>query len=563
MRGNLSSYRQVHYIVQEVSAVDQQNNSPLTPIRVYQQVALPSAPLTVSGDVLAKVSVFLSDRPGSLAGFAATIAHAGGNISFFHYNRSIDSSRVAAEAHFRDQRGPDALLTSLNELHYRFSRTRDARDEILVTVVESVLEIKVRLPNEPGTLAAFAGLLAAHSANVLYMLYNEELDPESADIALATASPREISALLQTINEKGYYYRVVYRGGHEQAVSHIIGLKMVEKFFLRLKQILPASDVAEIKSLVESSTELYQDLVLFATEAGNNLEAGDVYETVLTFASRSRSRTGDLFTAAEMQQLSFPGPVTLYGFRLPTSENIYLFRHGEELTMIDAGHGIYYNDVKKLLRSRGMDPSQVKRIFITHPDTDHAGMAGYFEREFGTQVFMHAGSADVIANTNRAVGVMHQGLLNLNKYYTRLSIRFTECLFPARPHYFPRNRLSALGSFTHIDTFKIGPLVFDVLESLGGHTPGLVFFLNREFGLLFTSDFLLNVSSLRPEDKEHLGIYRYLLTSPNRDSRVYKEETKDLKRMMLTLQKELNAGGRTAYIFPGHGDYYAVAALAE
>jgi glyoxylase-like metal-dependent hydrolase (beta-lactamase superfamily II) len=543
--------------------VNQEADAPLSPIRVYQQIAFPRNALPVPAGVLAKFCIYLPDRPGSLAGFASAIAQAGGNISFFHYDRSMDSSRVAAETHFRDKGGPDTLLSALKEKHYLFAKTQNAQDEIFVTTVESVLEIKVRLPHEPGTLAAFAELLAVHRVNVIFMLYNEELDPESADIAMATASPREITALLQAMNEQGYHYRVVYRGSNEQEAANIIGLKMVEKFFLRLKNLLPASDIDEIRSLVESSTDLYQDLVLFATEAGNNLEAGDVYETVLTFASGSRSRTGDKFAAAEMRQLHFPGPVALYGFRLPTSENIYLFRDKEELTMIDAGHGIYYDDIKKLLRARGMDPSQVTRIFITHPDTDHAGMAGYFEREFGTRVFMHAGSADVISNMNRAAGATHQGLLNLNKYYTRLSIRFTECRFPAQPHYFRTNRLGAVGSFNVIDTFKIGPLSFEVLESLGGHTPGLVFFLNQEFGLLFTSDFLLNVKSLRPEDKEHLGIYRYLLTSPNRDSRVYKEETKALKEMMLALGRELTARGRTAYIFPGHGDYYAVGELGE
>jgi len=543
--------------------VNQEADAPLSLIRVYQQIAFPRNALPVPMGVIAKFCIYLPDRPGSLAGFASTIAQAGGNISFFHYDRSMESSRVAAEAYFLDKGGPDTLLSALKEKHYLCAKTHNAQDEIFVTTVESVLEIKVRLPHEPGTLAAFAELLAAHGANVIYMLYNEELDPESADIAMATASPQEITALLQAINEQGYHYRVVYRGSNEQEAANIIGLKMVEKFFLRLKNILPASDIAEIKSLVESSTDLYQDLVLFATEAGNNLEAGDVYETVLTFASGSRSRTGDTFAAVEMRQLHFPGPVELYGFRLPTSENIYLFRDKEELTMIDAGHGIYYDDIKKLLRARGMDPSQVTRIFITHPDTDHAGMAGYFEREFGTRVYMHAGSADVIANMNRAVGATHQGLLNLNKYYTRLSIRFTECRFPAQPHYFRTNRLGAMGSFNVIDTFKIGPLSFEVLESLGGHTPGLVFFLNQEFGLLFTSDFLLNVKSLRPEDKEHLGIYRYLLTSPNQDSLVYKEETKVLKEMMLAMGRELTARGRTAYIFPGHGDYYAVGELDE
>ncbi len=543
--------------------MNQENEVPLSPIKIYQQIAFPQSALPAPMGVLAKFCIYLPDRPGSLAGFASAIAHAGGNISFFHYDRSMDSSRVAAEAHFRDKGGPDTLLSSLTEKSYNFTKTQDTQSEIFVTTAESVLEIKVRLQNTPGTLAAFAELLAAHEANVIFMLYNEELDPESADIAMATASPREITALLQAINERGYHYRVVYRGSGEQEAANIIGLKLVEKFFLRLKDLLPASDLAEIKSLVESSTDLYQDLVLFATEAGNNLEAGDVYETVLTFASRSRSRTGEKFEAAEMRQLTFPGPVELYGFRLPTSENIYLFRHKEELTMIDAGHGIYYDDIKKLLRARGMDPSHVTRIFVTHPDTDHAGMAGYFEREFGTRVFMHAASVDVIANMNRAVGATHQGLLNLNKYYTRLSIRFTECRFPAQPHYFPAIRLDAMGPFPVIDTFKIGTLDFDVLESLGGHTPGLVFFLNRKFGLLFTSDFLLNMKSLRPEDKEHLGIYRYLLTSPNRDSRIYKEETSALKEMMLTMEKQLKTRGGSAYIFPGHGDYYAVEELVD
>jgi hypothetical protein len=90
----------------------------------------------------------------------------------------------------------------------------------------------------------------------------------------------------------------------------------------------------------------------------------------------------------------------------------------------------------------------------------------------------------------------------------------------------------------------------------------LVFFLNEEFGLLFTSDFLLNVPSLTAEEKEHLGIYRYLLTNPNRDSRIYKEETAALKTMMLDLDQRLRVRGGHATIFPGHGAYYAADTIA-
>jgi glyoxylase-like metal-dependent hydrolase (beta-lactamase superfamily II)/uncharacterized protein with ACT and thioredoxin-like domain len=539
-----------------VSTVDDSENAP---IRVYRRIA----PATAGqpGQILAKFRVSLPDRPGSLAGFASTIARSGGNISFFHYDRSLDSGRVAVEVQLADEPAVGTLLSSLRDHQYNPEPSPDVQDDVLVTAVESVLEVKVRLENAPGALASFALLLAEHDANVIYMLYDEDIDADAADIAVATEHPQEIDRLLQAVNEQGYHYRVVYRGSDEQAAANIIGLKMVEKFFLRLKKLLPSSGVDEIRSLVQSSRDLQQDLVQFATEAGNNLEAGDVFETVLTFASRSRSRTGVMFSAAEMKPVRLPGGMDLMGFRLPTSENFYLFRDSDELTMIDAGHGIYYPDIKRLLSSRGLDPSAVTRIFITHPDTDHAGSAGYFEREFGTAVFMHAGSADVMKHMNRAYG-SSGSLLNLNKYYTRLSSRFTECLFPSRPRYFSDQPVRTFCSFRVIDAFSIGPLSFDVLESHGGHTPGLVFFLNRECGLLFTSDFLLNVKSLTAEDKEHLGIYRYLLTNPNRDSRVYKEETAALKEMMLSLDEELKKKGG-ATIFPGHGDYYPASALKE
>ncbi len=532
-------------------------------MKLYLRISPASTiPGESAGTVLAKFRVYLPDRPGSLAGFASAIAQAGGNISFFHYDRSTDGSRVAVEVQLDTEDQPGALAQSLQEKQYGFTSLRTTEHDVLITAVESILEVKVRLVNKPGSLAAFARLLAQHDANVIYMLYDEDIDPESADIAMATGNPQEITVLLQAINEEGYHYRVVYRGSGEQEAANIIGLKMVEKFFFRLKKLLPSSDIAEIRSLVESSKDLYQDLVHFATEAGNNLEAGDVFETVLTFASRSRTRTGDQFSATSMGPLRFHDRIELWGFRLPTSENFYLFKDNDDLTMIDAGHGIYYEDIKKLIAKHGMVPSKVRRIFVTHPDTDHAGSSGYFEQEFGTEVFMHPDSAEVITHQNRAHGASGP-LLKLNKYYTRLSSRFTECRFPAQPQFFQTAGLGMEGQFRTIDRFMIGPLAIDVLESLGGHTPGLVFFLNREFGLLFTSDFLLNVKSLTPEDKEHLGIYRYLLTNPNKDSRVYKEETAALRKVMLDSDAELKKRGGAAFIFPGHGEYYAAAELFD
>ncbi len=526
------------------------------PFRIYRR-AESSVPeeSPSSALMLVKFHVYLPDQPGSLAGLASDIASAGGNISFFHYDRSIDAGRVAVEVQFGSEAGPQAMVRDLQKNPYSSEPLRTSSHEVEVLSLENVLEIKVRLENRPGTLASFAALLAEHNANVIYMLYDKDIDAGSADIALATRDTTEITRLLAAMNEQGRHYRVVYRGADAEGAAHVIGLKMVEKFFLKLKRLLPESDIEDLRSLVRSSAELEQDLVRFYTEAGRNLEAGDVFEKVLALASRSRAKTGDKFRALEMPPLELPGTVRLLSFRLPTSENFFLFVHGGELTMIDTGHGVYYEDIKGLLRTRQLDPAAVKRIFITHPDTDHAGGSGYFQQEFGAEVYMHPGAQEVIRYRNRGVGASG-GLLNLNKYYTRLSSRFTECRFPERITYFPVRDRGRAGRFRTIADFAIGPLRFEAVESHGGHTPGLLFYLNREQGLLFTSDFLLNVPSLSADEKEHLSIYRYLLTNPNRDTHVYTEETEALKDLAKEVQQGLVPTGGKVTIFPGHGAHY-------
>jgi glyoxylase-like metal-dependent hydrolase (beta-lactamase superfamily II) len=76
---------------------------------------------------------------------------------------------------------------------------------------------------------------------------------------------------------------------------------------------------------------------------------------------------------------------------------------------------------------------------------------------------------------------------------------------------------------------------------------GAVFFLERRHGLLFTADYMINTKNLSPEDREKLGVYRYLLTDPNRDNELFREESRALRRLAIETG---------AMIFPGHGKYY-------
>jgi len=299
------------------------NFSDSFPIKIYQRLN-PAQAETVA-DYIIKFPVYLTDKPGSLADFASLIASCNGNISFFHYDRSVDSNRVVAEVQMSEKADIEKLFKALKDNGYVFDKIRTMKEDLQITSLENLLKIKVRLENRAGTLAAFAVLLKAHHANVMYMLYDEDIDPESADIALATEDLAEINRLLDAINSAGYYYRVLYKGSDEKEVEHIIGLKHVEKFFLKLRRLLTDEDFDELRSLVDSSQDLYADLVKFYQESGNFLEAGDVFEKILTLASKSRSSTGERFSVEEMPLIQINEQVKLFGFRLPTSENIYLF----------------------------------------------------------------------------------------------------------------------------------------------------------------------------------------------------------------------------------------------
>ncbi len=413
----------------------------------------------------------------------------------------------------------------------------------------------MRLINEPGSLASFALLLEEHQANVIYMFYNEGIDPEAADIALATRDPGEVNNLLSAINSRGYHYKVVYRGSDIEKVERIIGLKLVEKFFMRLQKLVNNQGVQELMAIVESSKKLSADLVSFYSEVGNHLETADIFESILTFASTSITKVGKNFYTRELSPLQLNENIQLFAFRLPTGGNIFVFQHNDEVTMFDAGFGLYYEDIKSLLKKKGIDPGHVGRIFISHSDADHIGTAGYFAEEFGTKVFIHPDGQGVIDNENRAHGA-NTKLSELNRHFTMLVNKFTRYKYPEKLSFFSTSLIDKIGTFNVIDTFTVGSLEFQVLESHGGHIAGQVFFLNREHGLFFTSDYLINIDSLFAEERDYMKLPRYLMTSTNTNSQIFREETMSLVDVISLLDKELKSRGRFVLVFPGHGDYY-------
>ena len=86
----------------------------------------------------------------------------------------------------------------------------------------------------------------------------------------------------------------------------------------------------------------------------------------------------------------------LYTFSGLLVGRVYLIDDGGELTIIDAGLTSAGPKILKQLAAANYQPSQVKRIIITHAHPDHIGSLKALAEATGAQVIASADEAEVI-----------------------------------------------------------------------------------------------------------------------------------------------------------------------
>jgi len=502
-------------------------------------------------EFLCKTALFVPDKPGILAKLAEMFGSHGINIVFFYYNRSEHPNKVVIEGKAGSKEAHQALyhdLTKEGFLEERFE------EDIKITNIKNILKVTAYIENKPGTLADFAKVLKEYEVNVVFMKYDELVSENKAEIAMYVKNPSVVKELGQKLNSLGYEYLFEYTGEDKEDVGKVIGLNLLEKFFLKLRKVLTDAEVEEVKNIISASKKLSDTLVGFNKELGKHLEAGHIFNNILLFAMSSREKTGKNFYYKRLPTIPL-GRVLLHTFRLPTGGNIYVLEDENESIMIDGGYGLYYEDIKNMLEENNIKVEKIKRIYISHADADHAGTSGYFEEEFGTKVFMHPACKGIIEHNNRAYG-SNSPLYQLNEFFTVLVNYFTKCKFPKNWIPFDTKVKGTFGIFPIIDEFEFGGLKFKVLESLGGHIPGQVFFISEEAGILYSADYLLYIPSLTREERNILSIPKYLMISTNTNSSVFKEEMKSLGNLVKSLDEKLKKQGKGFLVLPGHGDYY-------
>lgn len=117
---------------------------------------------------------------------------------------------------------------------------------------------------------------------------------------------------------------------------------------------------------------------------------------------------GDGFFA-DVQTIQIADGMDLFCFQMPGGGSIFIIATPDEYVMIDTGYGIYYEDTVKMLAHFGIsDLSRLRRIVLTHADTDHCGAAGYFDARFYTS----RATIPILVTNNRAIGSKRRTVLS-------------------------------------------------------------------------------------------------------------------------------------------------------
>jgi glyoxylase-like metal-dependent hydrolase (beta-lactamase superfamily II)/ACT domain-containing protein len=470
----------------------------------------------------------MPDTPGSLHRAAEIIQKYDGNINRIQFDRRIDPGTVfyevtASDESYRKMTGDletiGFLQTSLKPLNF--------------------LKFAVFLPHRPGALFEFLGYTTSAGANIAYIDFDDKgRHPDRLTVSLNLEQNREVELLLDQLKSR---YRLEILE-YDTTGKHLDDTVFYVRYGQAVRELIGESEDSFILSFLADSNHIAQELM------DRGCDPRKVFESVLATGRTMNATSGDAFYA-DVQQFTLNETTTLFCFQLPCGGSVFLIRAGDDMIMVDTGYGIYHRDIMKMLSRYGLaDISRLSRIIITHADADHCGAAGFF----AVPSFMHAGTREIIRTNNRAYGSRNEDSV-LEAFYTKMINLFSQFNTPSDIRCFGEPTGAKRGIFPVIGTVEIGGITFDVLESLGGHTFGMIVLYSREDGLLFAADSVINFASLSKERADYSSLAAFLVTSVNVDSERATRERRALLELATETDEYLKKSNKRCLICGGHG----------
>lgn len=251
----------------------------------------------------------------------------------------------------------------------------------------------------------------------------------------------------------------------------------------------------------------------------------------------------------DWQKIKLNNNITLWTLQPPGGGCLHIFQTPKGKLMIDAGYGVNYQDWLKTLKDLGLgDFSDVKHVLCTHGDADHVGMTGFMP----VPAFMHPITKKLLDDGSRGFAAVNN-YKELVRIYTLNINTISQLNMPKEVILSKTEPIGKRGVFPIIDTIDFEGIHLEVWESKGGHLAGQIFFYEPNFGLLFTSDCILNLRTLSRWRLIYGAIPDYLITSVNINSKIATEERNEMMALAHELDAELRKEGKRLRLCCGHG----------
>ncbi len=468
----------------------------------------------------------MPDRPGSMEKAAAIVKRHKGNIERVHYDRRIDSCMVFFEVTCEEEQYKQ-ISEELKVINY------------LSTSLENLSFIKfnVFLENRAGALHELLNYTTAAKANIAYMDFDDQRDkPNMLTMSLIVAESTAVENLLDQLVS---HYRIEIVE-YDTTGQHLDETVFYIRFAQQLRELIGFQDDKFLMKLLADIDHIVQEL----TKIG--IDPKYAFDSILE-TGRTLNQTTGVDFYADLQWIKLENG-ELICLQMPCGGNIYILSSENEKVLIDTGYGSYNQDLERILHTLGIRKKDITCILLTHADADHAGAAGYFH----IKAIMHPETKKILQKTNRAYGSKIQGSI-LEVVYTQLINIFSKYNPPRQAETFQTTSKTKQGIFEVIDEVSIGKFKLQVLNGLGGHVNGQVYFFCEKEGLLFAADSLINFESLTPERERYNTLAKLLMTTVNVDSETAKKERDSLLLIAKKADGSLKRKNRKCLICSGHG----------
>jgi len=466
---------------------------------------------------------------GSIHEAVRIVAQAGITVTRCHFNRSIDPKTT-----FLSVRGSPAgcqrAAEALSGQGYLQSEIR----------YPGSMRFTVLVPDIPGTLYRILMILDTYKVEITSLAFdNRGKNPDRLQVAVRVHNTSRTEELLDAIR---VHYKLEVDGYDCGEDDKSDGCLFYLRYAGRVREILGETADPYLLDLLNQFSHIAQQL----TEYGKEYE--DTLEQILQNGRRLAETTGEGFFA-DVQKIPVAPGIWLYCFQLPGGGSIFVIDTPDGRIMVDTGYGIYHEDVMRMFSHYGLagEPG-FSRIILTHGDTDHCGAAGYFT----APVWTHEGTWNVIKTNNRAYGACSEDLV-YEQVYTVMINLFARMHPPETVNLFPPPSGEKIGDFPLLCRFEESGVNGEIIEGYGGHQHGMIYLLCRELGLFFTSDTILNLKHLTPDRSEYNGFAVYLVRSVNVNPELVKNERKELMKVAMNLDAEMQKKGKRLIICCGHG----------